>query len=64
MDPSGQVELIPRVGNHVVLMGSADRYKDKLHRLHFFYKYGMPKVGWNKYKTINLSYEGQIVCIK
>lgn len=64
VDPSGQVELIPRVGNHVVLLGSADRYKDKLHRLHFFYKYGMPKVGWNKYKTINLSYEGQIVCIK
>lgn len=64
VDPSGRVELIPRVGNHVVLLGSTERYKDKLHRLQFFYKYGMPKVGWNKYKTINLSYEGQIVCIK
>ena len=62
--PSGNVELIPRVGNHVVLLGSADKYQDKLHRLRFFYKYGMPKVGWNTYKTISLAYDGQIVCGK
>ncbi len=62
--PAGKVELVPRVGGHIVQMGTPDHYKDKLHRLYFFYKYGMPKVGWNKYKTISLAYDGQIVCTK
>ncbi len=62
--PSGQVELLPRVGRHVVQLGDADRFRDKLQRLRFFYKYGMPKVGWNKYRVISLAYDGQIVCTK
>lgn len=62
--PSGQVEIIPRVGRHVVRLGSTDHYQDKLRRLRYFYQYGMPKVGWNRYKTINLAYDGQIVCTK
>lgn len=64
VDASGHVELVPRVGKHIVEFGSADKYRDKLHRLQFFYRYGMPKVGWNKYKTISLAYEGQVVCSK
>ena len=64
VDASGYVELVPRVGKHIVEFGSADKYRDKLRRLQFFYRYGMPKVGWNKYKTISLAYEGQVVCSK
>lgn len=60
----GEVELSPRVGHHVVRLGRVEGYQDKLRRLRFFYAHGMPKVGWNKYKVINLAYEGQIVCTK
>lgn len=60
----GMVELSPRVGHHVVRLGRVEGYQDKLRRLRFFYAHGMPKVGWNKYKVIDLAYDGQIVCTK
>lgn len=58
------IELYPRVGEHVILLGSTENLADKMERLMLFYRKGLPKVGWNKYKTINLAYEGQIVCTK
>lgn len=59
-----QIELYPRVGQHVIELGSADDYEDKLQRLRIFYSEGLARVGWNKYKTISLAYDGQVVCTK
>lgn len=61
---SCHIELFPRVGNHTILLGSSDNYAEKLERMRIFYKKGLAKVGWNKYKTIDLSFDGQIVCKK
>ncbi len=58
----GKVELIPRVGSQVVILGSLDGYEYKLHKLQVFYRKAMPTVGWNTYKIINLSYGNQVVC--
>ena len=58
------IELYPRVGNHTILLGDASNVADKLDRLFLFYRKGLPTVGWNKYKTINLTFDGQIVCTK
>ncbi len=58
------VELIPRVGDHVVYMGSLDGYRKKLRRLQIFYEKAMGIVGWNKYERINLEFNNQIVCTK
>lgn len=59
-----QIELVPRVGDHTVILGSVEHFREKLHRLKVFYEYGMPQVGWNKYRTINLAYDNQVVCTK
>lgn len=59
-----EVELIPRVGDHVVYLGSMDGYKKKLRRLRIFYEKAMGTVGWNKYSRINLEFNNQIVCKK
>lgn len=59
-----EIELYPRVGQHVIAMGSIANYKEKLNRLRIFYREGLEHVGWNKYKTISLAYEGQVVCTK
>jgi len=56
------VELITRVGSHVVMLGSFDDFEYKLHKLDNFYRKGMPAVGWNKYKTVNLAYGNQVIC--
>jgi len=58
------IELIPRVGDHVVYMGSICDYKKKLRRLRIFYEKAMGTVGWNKYDKINLEFNNQIVCTK
>lgn len=60
----GQVELVPRVGNHLLLLGTPDDVETKLERLMNFYRNGLDKVGWNKYRTISVAYENQVVCKK
>jgi len=58
------IELIPRVGSHTVLLGSTDDLETKFAKLKLFYERGLPAEGWNKYKLINLKYKNQIVCTK
>jgi len=57
-------EMIPVVGNHVVLLGEGDDMKQKFHRLFVFYKNVLSKTGFEKYKAINVQYAGQVVGIK
>ena len=59
-----QIELYPRVGQHIIELGSVDNFHEKLDRLRVFYREGLGRVGWNKYRTISLAYENQIVCTK
>ena len=62
--PKGEIELFPRVGEHKILLGGMEDYEKKLHKMRIFYKNGLPRVGWNRYKIINLAFDGQIVCIR
>lgn len=59
-----QIELYPRVGQHVIDLGNEDNFQEKLHRLRVFYREGLERVGWNKYKKISLAYDDQVVCTK
>lgn len=56
-----EIELIPRVGDHLILLGKLDNFEQKLDNLKLMYKKVFPKVGWNKYETINLKYENQVI---
>lgn len=58
------IELVPRIGQQIIYLGSVDNYESKLHRLKTFYDKAMSTVGWNKYKKINLEYNNQIICTK
>lgn len=60
----GRFELVPRVGDHLLLIGTYENVEDKLDRLMNFYMNGLKEVGWNKYSTISVAYENQIVCKK
>lgn len=59
-----EVELIPRVGNHRILLGSFDQFEEKLNNLQLFYEQVVPKMGWDKYSVVNLKFKDQIVCTK
>lgn len=60
----GSIELIPRVGDHIVYLGRPVRLEKKLERLEKFYRYGLSKAGWNKYSYISLEFSNQIICKK
>lgn len=62
--PDGSVEMIPRVGDHIVYLGQPTHLKEKLTRLEKFYRYGLSKAGWNKYSYINMEFNNQIICKK
>lgn len=59
-----QYEIIPKVGNHTVLLGSPDNLKEKFRKLFIFYKEGLKNIGWADYTSIDLRYSNQIVCKK
>ncbi|RMF26446.1 MAG: hypothetical protein D6765_08870 [Bacteroidetes bacterium] len=60
----GECTLIPKVGDQKILLGRPENLEDKFRRLKIFYEQGIPYEGWQKYKTINLKYRGQVVCEK
>jgi cell division protein FtsQ len=62
VDSNDEIDLIPRVGNQIVHLGSAENFKGKLRYLGAFYDKVLPEVGWNKYSLINLEFKDQIVC--
>ncbi len=64
VDLKGDIEMVPRVGGHKIILGSADSLQIKFRNLLVFYKKAIPKVGWDAYKSINLKYANQIVCEK
>jgi cell division protein FtsQ len=64
VDSDDEIDLIPRVGNYIVHLGTAENYEGKLRNLGAFYDKVLPEVGWNKYARINLAYRDQIVCKK
>lgn len=62
--PSKELELVPRVGDHILFLGKPGNYEEKFERLKTFYQKGLNKVGWNKYSRISLEFNNQIICTK
>lgn len=61
IDSNGDITLLPQVGDVRIEFGKAANEEAKLKKLMIFYKEILPRVGWNKYKRVNLEYEGQLV---
>ncbi|MEO5782798.1 MAG: hypothetical protein ABIQ07_05975 [Ginsengibacter sp.] len=57
-------EMVPKVGNQIIVFGNAENYEEKFNELLTFYKQVASKVGWNKYSKINVQYKGQVVAVK
>lgn len=59
-----EIELVPRVGNQRILLGTADSLDKKFKNLLIFYQKALPNVGWNAYKIINIKYANQVIGVK
>lgn len=76
--PDRGIELVPRVGEHIIYIGQLPKAKyaslrkkaiddyanTKMDRLEKFYKYGLSQAGWNKYSYIDVEFDNQIICKK
>jgi len=60
----GEFELMPRIGNHIILLGKAEDLDEKFRKLIAFYRYGLNNIGWNKYNVLSIKYKNQVVCSK
>jgi len=60
-----EIELVPRVGNHRIILGDLTDLDEKFKKLLIFYRQGLNTTGWwNKYSVINLKFKNQVVCTK
>lgn len=56
------LRLIPRSGNFVIEFGTLNNSGAKLEKLRKFYDKGLSHMGWNRYKSVDVRYDKQIIC--
>lgn len=59
-----QLEMIPVVGNHRVQLGDGSDIATRFHRLFLFYDQVLKRKGFDKYQTIDVQYNGQVIGVK
>ena len=58
----GSLILIPREGNEQFLFGQPENIAGKFDRIGVYYTTIIPEKGKDCYKSVNVAFEGQIVC--
>ena len=58
----GTMEIVPRIGEHIIYLGAPVNIDKKLERMRKFYLYGLNVAGWNKYSYISVEFDNQIIC--
>lgn len=62
VDSWSRIELIPRVGSQLIVLGSMDNYRYKLNKLYSFYRSLIRDERLEQYAVIDLQYSNQVVC--
>lgn len=60
----GEMELVPKVGDHKIIFGNSGEMEEKFWKLKTFYTEGLNYTGWDRYDTLNLKFNNQVVCTK
>ncbi len=61
---SGKFELIPTMGNHILLIGDANNLKQKFEKLYTFYTKAWLQNGIDSYEIIDIRFQNQIVATR
>lgn len=56
--------ITPRLGDHIIELGSVRHIDEKLANLKTFYINGLGTVGWNKYSKLNIKISNKVICTK
>lgn len=64
IEPNGTFQMVPTLGDHLVLLGTVEQLEDKLNRLFTFYKKVWVGAGINAYQIIDCRFDHQVVALK
>ncbi len=56
-----EFEMVPVIGNHIIKLGNGYKIEEKFNRLFIFYKEVLSRTGFDKYKTIDVRFAGQVI---
>lgn len=59
-----ELVLVPKIGSRYIVFGSTQEADKKFNKLLVFYREGLSRIGWNKYQSIDVRFEGQVICKK
>ena len=57
-----EFEICPKVGRHIIRMGSATDLEEKFSKLILFYRKAMVSSRWEEYRILDLRFRDQVVC--
>lgn len=61
VDKFNQLMLYPNIGRHNIVMNNVENIDEKFQNLRLFYEKGLKHMGWDYYRSIDISYRNQIV---
>ena len=64
VNPKGDLTLVPREGDEKFIIGKPEGFGAKFGRIARYYEYIKPAMDSTCYSTVNVKYEGQIICKK
>ena len=64
VNAAGDIVMTPTYGNEVIVFGSPKDASEKFARLEKYYSHILPEKGEGYYKSVNVKYNGQIICRK
>ena len=56
--------ITPRMGDHIIELGSIKKLDEKLSNLKTFYTKALNTVGWDKYSKLNIKISNKVICTK
>lgn len=62
VDPRGELVLYPVKGKERFLFGLPEDFRNKFARMEDYYRYVVPAKGEGYYSSVNVKFDGQIVC--
>jgi cell division protein FtsQ len=62
INSKGEITIFPQIGKQKIEFGKPENLDRKLLALKAFYRKIIPVKGWNKYETVNLKFDDQLIC--
>ena len=62
VNKKGELTMYPQITKQPILFGLCEKHVGKFKKLRVFYDKILPAKGWNDYESVNLKYQGQIIC--